>query len=176
MKRITLALPAPYVGLRPFTEKETLLFFGRDAHVRELLTKLEARQRFTAVLGASGTGKSSLVRAGLVPALHRGALASAGYSWNVCIFKPGDAPLSSLAHALTEDERWIDNEERATSISSLSSLLSVSELALSNLYEQKSAAFGSQALLLVVDQFEEIFRYRQAAIERILLAAKPRNH
>ena len=76
MKRITLALPSPYVGLRPFTENEALLFFGRDAHVRDLLAKLERKQRFLAVLGASGTGKSSLVRAGLIPALHRGALHS----------------------------------------------------------------------------------------------------
>lgn len=74
MKRITLALPSPYVGLRPFTEREALLFFGRDAHVRDLLAKLERRQRFLAVLGPSGNGKSSLVRAGLIPALRRGAL------------------------------------------------------------------------------------------------------
>lgn len=102
MKRITLAVQAPYVGLRPFSEREALLFFGREQHVRELLTKLEGRQRFIAVLGASGTGKSSLVRAGLVPALHRGSLISAGYNWNVSIFKPGDAPLTNLAQALTE--------------------------------------------------------------------------
>ncbi|MCB1943904.1 MAG: hypothetical protein KDI53_17960, partial [Candidatus Accumulibacter sp.] len=69
MKRIRLALPAPYVGLRPFSENESLLFFGREPQVRDLLRKLESRQRFTAVLGASGSGKSSLVRAGLIPAL-----------------------------------------------------------------------------------------------------------
>jgi energy-coupling factor transporter ATP-binding protein EcfA2 len=102
MKRITLALPAPYVGLRPFTETEALLFFGRDAHVRDLLGKLERKQRFVAVLGASGTGKSSLVRAGLIPALHRGGLPpretesrdseSSVQQWSVYIFKPGDAP------------------------------------------------------------------------------------
>jgi hypothetical protein len=161
MQRITLALPAPYVGLRYFSEKEALLFFGRDAHVRDLLTKLEGKQRFTAVLGASGSGKSSLVRAGLVPALHRGALASGGLNWNVRIFKPGDAPLRNLAWALTEDERWIDSDDRATSISALSALLAGSPLALTELYRQKSTLLAGQALLLVADQFEEIFRYRQ---------------
>ena len=91
MKRITLSLPAPYVGLRPFEEKDALLFFGRDVHIRDLLTKLENKQRFISVIGASGSGKSSLVRAGLIPALHRGALASAGHRWQVHITKPGDA-------------------------------------------------------------------------------------
>jgi hypothetical protein len=165
MKRITLALPAPYVGLRPFTEKEALLFFGRDAHVRDLLAKLESKQRFISVLGASGTGKSSLVRAGLISALHRGALASAGHNWKVHIFKPGDAPLSNLAHALTEDERWIDNGDRPTSVSSLRSSLAVSPLALTQLYRQRSDLFNNEALLLVVDQFEEIFRYRQKEVD-----------
>ncbi len=93
MKRITIALPSPYVGLRAFTEKEALLFFGRDLHIRDLLARLETSQRFISVFGASGTGKSSLVRAGLIPALHRGALASAGHRWNVHILKPGNAPL-----------------------------------------------------------------------------------
>ncbi len=165
MKRITLALPAPYVGLRPFGERDAVLFFGRDQHVRELLGKLEGQQRFIAVLGASGTGKSSLVRAGVVPALQRGALASAGHSWNVCIFKPGDAPLANLAHALTEHPGWMDSNDRADAEASLSASLATSPLALTDLYRQKIAAFDGQALLLVVDQFEEIFRYRQRNID-----------
>jgi len=45
MKRITLTLPAPYIGLRPFGEREAVLFFGRDQHIRELLSKLEGKQQ-----------------------------------------------------------------------------------------------------------------------------------
>ena len=171
MKRITLSLPAPYVGLRPFTEAEALLFFGRDAHVRDLLAKLERQQRFLAVLGASGSGKSSLVRAGLIPALHRGALhprsvadgeAATGIPhWNVCIFTPGNAPLAHLAQALTNDPRWVDSADRASAESSLASLLGTSPLALAELYRQRADRFTGEALLLVVDQFEELFRYRQ---------------
>lgn len=165
MKRITLALQAPYVGLRPFSEREALLFFGREQHVRELLTKLEGRQRFIAVLGASGTGKSSLVRAGLVPALHRGSLVSAGYNWTVCIFKPGDAPLTNLAQALTEHPDWRDSDDRADAVASLSAALAMSPLSLTELYRQKTDRLSGQALLLVVDQFEEIFRYRQRNVD-----------
>ena len=171
MKRITLSLPAPYVGLRPFTEAEALLFFGRDAHVRDLLAKLERQQRFLAVLGASGSGKSSLVRAGLIPALHRGALharpAADGQAttevprWNVCIFTPGNAPLAHLAQALTNDPRWVDSASRADAESSLASLLGTSPLALAELHRQRADRFVGEALLLVVDQFEELFRYRQ---------------
>ncbi len=168
MKRITLSRLAPFVGLRPFTEDESLLFFGRDAHVRDLLAKLERRQRFTAGLGASGTGKSSLVRAGLIPALHRGALhpraATEGeppHLWNVCTVQPGDAPLANLAKALIEDPRWADRAEPDVAESSLAAALGASPLALVDLYRQKSDRFAGESLLLVVDQFEEIFRYRQ---------------
>ena len=147
MKHIRLSLPAPYVGLRPFTENESLLFFGREPQVRELLAKLERRQRFTAVLGASGSGKSSLVRAGLLPALHRGALhapdgskASPPCRWNVCTFQPGDAPLANLANALSDDPRWADNAEPAAAASSLAAMLGTSPLALADLYRQKAGA------------------------------------
>ncbi len=165
MKRITLTLQSPYVGLRPFSEREAVLFFGREQHVRDVLDKLEGRQRFIAVLGSSGSGKSSLVRAGVVPALHRGALTSAGHSWNVCIFTPGDAPLTNLAKELVKQPGWMDSEQSADAIAALSASLSRSPLALTELYRQKASAFGGQALLLVVDQFEEIVRYRQKNVD-----------
>ncbi len=155
MKRIT----TPYIGLRPFGERDAVLFFGREQHVRELLTKLDGKQRFIAVLGASGTGKSSLVRAGLIPALHRGSLKSAGYNWNVCIFKPGDAPLTNLAQALVEHKVWRDSEDHTDAVDSLSAALAGGPLALTELYRKKATVLRDQALLLVVDQFEEIFRY-----------------
>ncbi len=165
MKRITLSLPAPYVGLRPFEEKDALLFFGREAHVRDLFAKLEHQQRFIAVIGASGSGKSSLVRAGLIPALHRGALASAGYRWKVHITKPGDTPLHNLVEKLTEDERWIDGSDRTDSMASLRAQFTINPLALVEQYQQRAALFNGEALLLVVDQFEEIFRYRQQDVD-----------
>ena len=160
MSGLRLNLP-PYVGLRPYGDRDALLFFGRDAQVRDLLAKLGQGQRFIMVLGASGSGKSSLVRAGLVPALHRGALASAGPAWRVCTFKPGDAPLKRLAEALAEDPRWLDGEDKAMARSALRAALAVSPLALTALRRERADRFGGEALLLVVDQFEEIFRYRQ---------------
>src|SRR4051794_14205485 len=79
----------PYRGLRPFEEDDADVFFGRDAEAQRALEKLKA-SRFLAVVGASGSGKSSLVRAGVVPTLRR-------YRWRVRVLKPGAAPLSTLA-------------------------------------------------------------------------------
>ena len=158
MRRITLALPAPYVGLRPFEERDALLFFGRDAHVRDLLRKF-AQQRFTAVIGVSGSGKSSLVRAGLIPALHSGDLSRAGHRWNVFTFKPGNAPLANLAKELVRDERWVGATDGSAE-HYLSHTLAVSPLTLTEMYRTAQERFAGEAVLLVVDQFEEIFRYR----------------
>ena len=79
-----LRLESPYPGLRTFEPEESFLFFGREEQTRELLARL-ADHRLLAVVGTSGSGKSSLVRAGLVPALQRGFLAGATSRWKVAI-------------------------------------------------------------------------------------------
>ena len=75
-----MKISAPYPGLRPFERHEDILFFGRDEQVDQLLDKL-ADTHFLAVLGTSGSGKSSLVKAGLLPALDSGYMAGAGARW-----------------------------------------------------------------------------------------------
>jgi TIR domain len=85
----------PYRGLQAFEEEHAELFFGREHDVQRLLEKLKAA-RFLAVLGASGSGKSSLVRAGLIPALKQGALPQSD-TWTICVLKPGSRPLTTLA-------------------------------------------------------------------------------
>jgi hypothetical protein len=77
----------PFVGLRPYEEHEADLFFGRDGQSDALVGRL-ARQRFLAVVGASGSGKSSLVRAGLFACLRGGFLAPAGSSWRIALLRP----------------------------------------------------------------------------------------
>ena len=78
MNRSTvLALLNPFPGLRPFREDEEHLFFGRESQIDMMVDKL-ARTHFLAVVGTSGSGKSSLVNSGLRPALHRGLMAKAG--------------------------------------------------------------------------------------------------
>src|SRR6187549_1913852 len=88
----------PFPGLRPFEPDEDYLFFGREREVDELLRRLGAH-RFLSVIGTSGSGKSSLVRSGLIPSLHSGFIL-AGSSWRVAIMRPGEDPIGRLAAAL----------------------------------------------------------------------------
>jgi Novel STAND NTPase 1/TIR domain len=90
--------PEPYRGLRTFDEVHAEFFFGRDGDTQRLLEKLKGA-RFLAVIGPSGSGKSSLVRAGLVPALRAGGLPGSE-DWIVCVLQPGSDPLTSLAAQL----------------------------------------------------------------------------
>jgi WD40 repeat protein len=89
----------PYRGLAAFGEQDGDDFFGREDDTRRLVERLRSA-RFVAALGPSGSGKSSLVRAGLVPALRRGAL-HGSESWNVETLAPGGRPLDTLAARLT---------------------------------------------------------------------------
>src|SRR5713101_1754531 len=99
----TVAVPTnPFPGLRPFREDEEYLFFGRESQV-DAMVNILAATRFLAVVGTSGSGKSSLVNCGLRPALHRGLMAKAGTSWRMAQFRPGSDPLRSLARALASD-------------------------------------------------------------------------
>jgi ABC-type transporter Mla maintaining outer membrane lipid asymmetry ATPase subunit MlaF len=73
----------PFPGLRPFKSDEAYLFFGRETQTDELLRRLRVN-RFLSVIGSSGSGKSSLVRCGLIPSLYGGAMSKAGSDWSVC--------------------------------------------------------------------------------------------
>ena len=77
----------PFPGLRPFNQEEDYLFFGREQQVAELVTLLR-KQRFLAVTGTSGSGKSSLVRAGLLPELQGGMMKEVGSDWERGILHP----------------------------------------------------------------------------------------
>src|SRR5215468_4285449 len=93
------ALAMPYPGLRPFEAEDQPLFFGREAQVSAMLLQLEDR-RFVAVVGSSGSGKSSLVRAGLLPAVREGFLLGTT-DWLTLIIKPGHQPYQRLVRALS---------------------------------------------------------------------------
>ncbi len=89
-------LANPFPGLRPFHESEQHLFFGRESQIDTMIDKLSAT-RFLAVVGTSGSGKSSLVNCGLKPALRRGVMATAGTSWRMAHFRPGSDPIKAKA-------------------------------------------------------------------------------
>lgn len=143
---------APFPGLRAFDVEEALLFFGREAHTEALLGRL-SKGRFLAVVGSSGCGKSSLVRAGLLPALLRGYLVDATSRWRSAILRPGIAPLDALAAALAKDGVAGAQDEP-----SVRKTLGATSGGLVEVVRNAGLA-PRESLLVIVDQFEEIFRY-----------------
>ena len=92
----------PYPGLRAFERYESRIFFGRQQQVDDLLARLK-QHHFLAVLGASGSGKSSLVKAGLLPGLEKGYMGEVGSRWAIAEMRPGDQPFVRLAEGLLAD-------------------------------------------------------------------------
>ncbi len=93
----------PFPGLRSFEPDEDHLFFGRESRIDEMLTRLR-RTRFLSVVGTSGSGKSSLIRSGLIPSLSQRRHGEGGLAWRIAIFRPGENPIGNLAEALNAPE------------------------------------------------------------------------
>lgn len=157
----------PYRGLQPYEPRHAQLFFGREQQIADLVQMVTA-QPLTVVLGASGTGKSSLVKAGLLPALQSMVTASGELTWrSLEPMRPGDTPLRTLTHLL----------HGALELSAAASPLT--PLAL---LDQWCASHPDQRLLLIVDQFEELItqcrddaeRHQFQALLATALAAHPR--
>ncbi|MFZ5902608.1 MAG: SUMF1/EgtB/PvdO family nonheme iron enzyme [Chloroflexota bacterium] len=155
----------PYMGLRYFDTADAGLFFGREALSRELASRVE-REPFLAIVGASGSGKSSVARAGLIPLWNqeneRGA---------IHIITPTAHPLESLGTSLTRDS------ESVTATATLMDDLQNDSRSLRLFVRKMLAGSGMPNLLLLVDQFEETFTLckdaaeRKAFIENLLAAA-----
>ncbi len=145
----------PFPGLRPFLTRERHLFFGRERQVAELVDRL-GRTRFLAVVGTSGSGKSSLVRAGLLPELHGGNMVRAGTRWEVAVMRPGAGPMHNLARALLEGDLY--DAEQPDASAALLATLNRSRFGLVEAVRQSEVEPGTN-FLVIVDQFEEIFRF-----------------
>ena len=148
----------PYRGLEFFDEAHAPFFFGRETFVQDLFQRLtDQREKFVAVVGASGSGKSSVVRAGLIPRLRRQRPPKA--TWDVAVFQPGERPWFRLADALGPLRFPDKNDtELDIEIEKLARALQSGELNLSSLLDRILQRQGKlHRLLLVVDQFEELF-------------------
>lgn len=140
--------PNPYKGLRAFQQSDSSDFFGREALTKTLVSRLTADNtdyRFLAVIGPSGSGKSSVVRAGLIPALRGGALPGSG-NWFYKEVIPGTRPLDEISEALVQVALNPVTPET----------LALVGTDLVKAVNQVLPPDNSE-LVIVIDQFEEIF-------------------
>jgi len=161
IKTNTLTLANPFPGLRPFSVEESHLFFGREGQCETVLSYL-ARNRFAAVTGASGSGKSSLIYCGLIPALYGGFITSAGSKWRIITTRPGNSPVENLAGAIAESDKTAkDDKETYLNKQILFTILRRSSFGLVNAVKQVRLKEGEN-ILLILDQFEELFRFKES--------------
>ena len=144
----------PYPGLRPFAPEESNLFFGRETECDEVISKL-LKNRYITVIGASGTGKSSLIYGGVLPKLMKLKIGESS-TWRIVSFRPGNDAFGNLAGALS-DVTADAGQKRIEREIILSQLLdkpgSFSDLIKEYLVKK------DDNVILIIDQFEEIFRY-----------------
>jgi WD40 repeat protein len=154
-------IPNPFKGLESFQQTDAELFFGREDLIEKLINRLQrpTGARFLGVVGASGSGKSSLVRAGLIPSLRAGKLPGSD-KWQIAIFAPGPRPTEALA------ARLVPVMAGARLLPEVVAVLSSGREALHQVIEGiLSDAPVTSRFVLVVDQFEEVFT-RASAEER----------
>jgi energy-coupling factor transporter ATP-binding protein EcfA2 len=156
-----LSVERPFTGLRPFTYEDRAFFFGRteQAYALYRLTTFG----FIAVIGSSGSGKSSLVRAGLLPLLLENEAAK---RWSVATLTPGEAPIARLADAVASLAAGdLDAADRTILRDRAEYVLRRSSSGLADAIGELPG-LAEQPVMIVVDQFEEIFRYADSSAGR----------
>lgn len=152
----------PFPGLRPFSYDESHLFFGREGQVDEILSKL-SKNKSIAILGSSGSGKSSLIYCGVVPVLYGGFITQTGPNWQVIQTRPGVSPIANLASSIVSamtNAGYLEGIDRKIDQSVILSMLRSSSFGLVEI----AKFFQGKALnnvCFLLDQFEEIFRYNR---------------
>ncbi|HWX04900.1 MAG TPA: hypothetical protein VN065_03665 [Bradyrhizobium sp.] len=153
----------PFPGLRPFSSRDHKYFFGREIQKYALYLLLK-RNHFISVVGSSGSGKSSIVRAGLLPMLADEDQSSGGNAWQYTTMRPGRDPIERLARALAKvsmketDALFVARRDR------IAAVLRASRDGIAEVLTQTAPQTAAQ-FVLVVDQFEELFRYLSAGAQ-----------
>ena len=176
-KTVTVIPPCPYQGLFPFQEKDQDFFFGREIFTQRLLKAL-ANQALVGVIGASGSGKSSVVFAGLIPKLRRQE------GWLIVDFRPGEQPLRNLVDSLIDFlEPGISESQRFQEIENWVKILQNQEQtqALGKMVKRILDKTKRTSLLLIADQFEELYTLceqktqQEIFLEQLLVATNQAN-
>lgn len=151
----------PYKGLRFFDVEDAPYFYGREALTQKLIERVQVgKGNFLAVLGVSGSGKSSVLRAGLMYQLQQERRLPGTEQWKIRIFTPGEQPLVSLATAFLDED--VTDIERAGQLKTAEEAIAQGATGLARLVR----ASKSPRTVLIVDQFEEVFTVCQSQIDR----------
>jgi hypothetical protein len=146
----------PFPGLRSYNTDESQIFFGRNTETEDLILKL-VKNKYVTVIGASGTGKSSLVFAGVIPGILK--LKSNNSNFRIISFRPGNNPFGNLASALI---KGIDIKGLPTDKTRLTEILQTH----GNLYDSLGQIKNGveENILLNIDQFEDLFRFGSSGL------------
>ena len=154
----------PYRGLLPFREQDAGLFFGRERFVDELAAKVRQRSatNLVAVLGRSGSGKSSIVFAGLFPALRQEKGIGQQAVWQILDLRPGAEPLHALIETFDPLDEGLTRTQKLALINAGADLLRQRKVSLAQLVRDRLKDDpGTTRLLLYVDQWEELYTQAQ---------------
>ena len=143
-------------GLNHYDNQNSNLFFGRQRQVDDLLSIMQ-EGRFIGVVGQEGTGKTSLIKAGLIPALKNGFTGAAGKNWSFCYCRPGITPIENLASALSEKQVLGDQDKGSLEMDDeIVKLMRKDHSGILNAVSKYSIS-GEGNLLIIIDKFEDIF-------------------
>jgi WD40 repeat protein len=157
------ATTCPYRGLQPFREEDGPLFRGRAAAIDRLFQAVSG-QSFVALVGSSGSGKSSLVQAGLVPRLRAG---TDEHRWEIATVRPGEMPLHALMSVLSPPPEDLSRAQRLSRVHNDVRALRERGLSLRAFVDDiLSRQPGTDRFLLVIDQFEELYAAPVTAQDR----------
>lgn len=150
----------PFPGLRPFRYEESHLYFGREDQIGEVLDKL-IEHHFVAIIGTSGIGKSSFINCGILPILFKDYKTDMSSKWESFNFRPGNSALKNMVKAIRQEELESADEEVATKL--ISETVQSFRERVNGLVDILSKRYknSQKNILIYIDQFEEIFRYRE---------------
>ncbi|MCP4550855.1 MAG: hypothetical protein GY834_02175 [Bacteroidetes bacterium] len=153
----------PFPGIRSFESTEDYLFFGREKQVADI-ARILLNTHFLAIIGSSGCGKSSLVKAGLIPALFKHKYDKPDIDWSLILFRPGDDPIGNLSTALLNfyDEQGFQSKGRMQH-SEIETILREKDSGLHDIVREQ-AKIANKKRLIIIDQFEEIFRFKKSEV------------
>ena len=152
----------PFPGIRSYEISESHLFFGRDTQVGELIERL-FQTHFLAIVGSSGCGKSSLIKAGLIPSVLKIHDKHKHGKWSLSFLRPGDDPICNLANALTKANNPLqkNNIPNTADQKEAEKFLRAGPDGIIKFLSEKKSDYSNN--LIVIDQFEELFRFRKSS-------------